>query len=149
VVALKKLPSNEEAQWASAAVSALSKLRASHQNMCQIDVHSEGQRVSVNIPAEAFDGFLELLGQMANGNAVTIVPVHAELTTQEAADLINVSRPHLVSLLDDGKIPFHKVGTHRRVKAADLFVFKEKLDAASKAAADELTREAQDLDLGY
>ncbi len=117
--------------------------------MRQIEVHSEGQRVSVTIPAEAFDRFLELLGQMANGNAVTIVPVHAELTTQEAADLLNVSRPYLVTLLDSGAIPFHKVGTHRRVKAADLFVYKEKLEESSKAAADELTREAQDLDLGY
>jgi excisionase family DNA binding protein len=135
-----------------AAVDALSQLVSASpatDGLRTIDVHSEGKRVSVIIPGEAFERFVELLAQMANGNAVTIVPVHAELTTQEAADILNVSRPYLVALLDEGKIPFHKVGTHRRVKAADIFVYKGKQDERSKAAADELTRQAQELDLGY
>lgn len=135
-----------------AAVDALSQLVSASpakDGLRTIDVHSEGKRVSVIIPSEAFERFVELLAQMANGNAVTIVPVHAELTTQEAADILNVSRPYLVALLDEGKIPFHKVGTHRRVKAADIFVYKEQQDERSKAAADELTRQAQELDLGY
>lgn len=114
-----------------------------------IDVYHANKRVSVIIPGAAFDHFMELLGQMANGNAVTIVPLHAQLTTQEAADILNVSRPYLVALLTDGKLPYHKAGTHRRIKAADLFAYQQDLQARTKAAADELAQQAQELDLGY
>ena len=93
--------------------------------------------------------FLEILGQMANGNTVTLVPIHAELTTQEAAELLGFSRPHLVKLLDEKKIPYRLVGTHRRVRAVDLIEYKRKDEKARKAVLDELTREAQKHGLGY
>ncbi len=86
---------------------------------------------------------------IAKGDAVTIVPFHAELTTQEAANFLNVSRPYLIQLLEKKLIPFHRVGRHRRILFEDILKYKEKSQERSRKIREELTREAQDLDLGY
>ncbi|MCK6685640.1 MAG: helix-turn-helix domain-containing protein [Thermoanaerobaculia bacterium] len=103
----------------------------------------------ITLPVPVIKMLADILAQMARGNAVTIVPYEAELTTQQAADFLNVSRPFLITLLEDGRIPFRKVGTHRRVLFKDLLSFQEQDLARRKRVADELAREAQELGLDY
>ena len=88
-----------------------------------------------------------LLTEMGRGNAVTLIPVHAELTTQEAADYLNVSRPFLIRLLEEGRIKFHKVGTHRRVQFADLAAFKARSEEESEKSLAKLAAQGQKM--GY
>jgi excisionase family DNA binding protein len=103
----------------------------------------------IEVPISALKMLVDILDEMAQGNAVSIVPIHAELTTQEAADFLNVSRPFLVGLLEGGLLPFHKVGSHRRVKFRELMAYREKSQNIRKNALDELTRQAQELGMGY
>ncbi len=114
-----------------------------------VQLHPEGSEQKVSIPAPVVDLLARILTYMANGDAVAVVPVRAELTTQQAADLLNVSRPHLVKLLDRGDIPSRKVGTHRRVLLADILEYRKRDQQKRKAILDELTREAQDMGLDY
>ena len=92
---------------------------------------------------------VDVLSELAEGNAVKVVPIHAELTTQEAADMLNVSRPHFVKLLESGALAFHKTGKHRRIRFADLMAFKTEQDRASAQAMEALAKQAQELQLGY
>ncbi|MEM6961893.1 MAG: excisionase family DNA-binding protein [Myxococcota bacterium] len=110
---------------------------------------SEGQEVTLTVPREAFELFTQVLAEMANGNAVTLMPVNAELTTQAAAGLLNVSRPFLIQLLEDQEIPYRMVGTHRRILAEDVIRYRESSKVRSKKALKELAELAQEHDLGY
>lgn len=110
-------------------------------------VDPEGKSEAVTIPTAAFRLLVTILAEMAAGHAVRLIPQQAELTTQEAAELLNVSRPYLVRLLDDGKIPFHRVGTHRRVLFKDVMAYKSEHRRARKATLDRLSKLDQDLGL--
>ena len=101
----------------------------------------------VDIPTSAVRLLKEILDHMAHGNGVALTPLHAELTTRQAADLLQVSRTHLVQLLDEGRIPCRKVGAHRRVRARDILDYRRETESRRRKALDELTAADQNLGL--
>lgn len=131
-----------------AAVAALSRLlgHVAHVRRrapkCQL-VGPEGERIS--IPESVFYVLERVVELLARGDAITVVPVGKELTTQQAADILNVSRQYLVRLLDEGRIRYKKTGKHRRVRIEDVLAFKKKRDKERKAALDELTQLSEEL----
>lgn len=144
------LPSEQDATAARVAIDALRNLGSlADGTRVRLVPKDPAKEVEVVVPGEAVHLLIRVLTHMANGHAVTVMPVQAELTTQQAADFIGVSRPYLVRLLEEGKIPFRRVGTHRRVQFVDLVEYRSKSRAESKRLLDELTQEAQDLGLGY
>ena len=114
-----------------------------------LSVAGDHARETVELPPSVGVLLLEILEDMAAGSAVAVLRRDAEVTTQQAADYLNVSRPFLVGLLEAGDVPFRKVGTHRRVRFDDLRRYKQATDAARRAALDELAADAQELDMGY
>ena len=102
---------------------------------------------TILLPAFAAPLIQKVLEAIAAGHGVTIIPQHAELTTMEAADILNVSRPFVIKLLESGDIPYRKVGRHRRILLEDLMSYKEKSDEQSRAAMDELVALSEELGL--
>jgi len=139
------LPSEAEAEVAEETsrilASRLKKGIAMHFRI----VDEESAQPTVKLPVPAVDLLLRILEEMARGNAVRIIPVHAELTTQEAADMLDISRPSLIQLLDEGKIEYRRVGTHRRVRFEALMKYKRQADEARRAALDQLAAYDQEL----
>ena len=107
----------------------------------------DGERIE--IPESAFEALRIVIDAMADGRSITLVPHDKELTTQEAADILHVSRPHLIKLLDRGDLPFHRVGTHRRIRIEDVLTYRDRRDAERNAALDELTKLSEELPGGY
>lgn len=135
-------PTPEEVRAAGNAARALASAREPH-----ITVTDEGREAEpLPIPVSLFKTIIRVLAEIGNGNTIAVVPVQAELTTQQAADLLNVSRPHLIKLLKDGEIGFHMAGTHRRLRARDVLNYKGKMDQQREAALAAIT--ALDEELG-
>jgi excisionase family DNA binding protein len=143
-------PSEADALLARESSRRLATRKLGQRTSVRIQVLDEGEVAqTVAVPASALRLFLHLLTEMSQGNAVTLIPTHAELTTQQAADLLNVSRPYFVKLLDEGKIPGRTVGKYRRVRFDDLMAYKRKDDDARAKVLDLLMAEAQELGMGY
>lgn len=115
-------------------------------NTCELKL-SEGQNIT--IPSSVLPQLADILSHLAKGDRVKIVPIKSELTTTEAAEILNVSRPYLVELLELGKIPFRKVGVRRRILSQDVMAYKEKIEAQRMLVLAELTTQAQELNMGY
>jgi excisionase family DNA binding protein len=141
------LPTERDQEQAKLVQRHLAHLQQS--DRCQLRLQAASGEETVELPHAVVALLNRILTEMADGNAVTLVPVHAELTTSQAADLLNVSRPHFVKLLESGAIAFTKVGSHRRIKAEDVLRYREERMKKRSEALDELTAEAQRLGLGY
>jgi excisionase family DNA binding protein len=138
------VPSKEETELATESSRLLAKQPKDGALRVRLD---DGQELT--LPKSVTSLLAHILTEMSHGNAVTMIPVHAEMTTQEAAEFLNVSRPHLVHLLERGEMEFHMVGTHRRIKFQQLQSYKNRVDETGKKAREALTKEAQDLNMGY
>ena len=144
------IPDESDTQLAKDSSRILATHVSSHQATQQIKlVDEDGSEQEVLLPATAFQLLVDILSQMARGNAVTLTPIHAELTTQEAADLLNVSRPFVVKLIESEELPCRLVGRHRRIRFEDVMDYKERTDAKRREALNELAQQAQELGLGY
>lgn len=147
---LQSLPSDSDIALARESGRALSAVLKTRAEMQQIDIRADdGTAHTVSLPTSALRLLLDILAEIGQGNAVSVIPIHALLTTQEAADILNVSRPFLVQLLEKGDIPFHKVGTHRRVRYEHVIAYKNATDSKRRATLDELAAQAQELNMGY
>lgn len=143
------LPSDEDRNVARETSRLLAPL-LKQQRSLSVNIHgARGKSETATLPPMAVRLLVDLLSEMAKGNTVTLIPVHAELTTQEAANLLNVSRPFVVSLIKAKKLVARKVGTHRRIRFADLQAYKAALNADRKHALAALAQQAQELHLGY
>ena len=143
----EQLPDHETVRLARAGAAELGRLLNKLPETDRAHVKLDGQ--DLILPRQALILLRDLLADMAQGNAVAIVPLHAEMTTQQAADILNVSRPYLITLLEKGELRFTRVGTHRRIQFKDLMAYKDKIKEQSSNAMDELVRIAQESNLGY
>lgn len=103
----------------------------------------------IELPTRAVHLLMDILENLAAGKGVTLIPQNAELSTVEAAELLNVSRPYLIKLLETEAIPCRKVGKHRRVRMDDVMAYKRNIDRERERVLDQLAEEAQAEDMGY
>lgn len=108
-------------------------------------VGADGEEIL--LPESVHDLFREVLEVLLDGHAVSIMPSHHELSTQEAADFLNISRPYLYKLLNEGQISYHKAGTHRRIRCDDLNIYKQMRDLKRQQGLKELTQMTEELGL--
>jgi excisionase family DNA binding protein len=141
-------PDPNEKQAALAASRALAHF--SGHGCVRVEAETDNApRQTFVLPATAVRLLTDMLVHLSEGRTVFVMPEDAELTTQQAADMLNVSRPHLIKLLTETTLPFHMTGSHRRVTLRDLLAYKKRRAEEAAAALDELAEQAQALRLGY
>jgi excisionase family DNA binding protein len=141
-------PTAQEASLARVSGQRLSSY-ARRQKSLSLRVTESAQEQPIELPAGAVTLLMDVLEAMAAGRGVTIIPENAELTTVEAARILNVSRPYLIKLLDEKVIPHRLVGKHRRILIDDVVAYKQRIDAERENVLAQLTVEAQENEMGY
>lgn len=141
-------PTPQDAAIARVSGQALSRFAAAREPL-KLRVTDAEQMEPIELPAGAVALLMEVLEAMAAGRGVTIIPENAELSTVQAAEVLNVSRPFLIKLLEDGSIPHRKVGKHRRVRMEDVMSYKVAIDNEREAVLDQLAADAQENDMGF
>ncbi|WEK35072.1 MAG: helix-turn-helix domain-containing protein [Candidatus Pseudobacter hemicellulosilyticus] len=144
-------PTKADQQFAKETISELEKRAKPKKSTSHVYIsfQTKGNEESLEVPEYVIHYLRLLLDNMAAGKAVQVSPIETELSTQEAADMLGVSRPFLVKLLEQGKIPFKKIGTHRRIDLKDLQIYERKQKAIRDKQLQFLARQGQDLQLGY
>lgn len=142
-----ELPSSEEVDLARVSAASLTKFLQALPDDRRANIKMGGEDLIV--PRHAVELLRDILAGMSAGKTIGVVPMGKELTTQQAADFLNVSRPYLIGLLEQGELNHTLVGTHRRIRFDDLLAYRETMVNKSKAAMDELMKLSQELGVGY
>lgn len=151
LLAHRQLPPSAKEQAMARASGERLSLFARGKRPLTLRIPESGRRGEkpIELPPGAVAMLMEVLETMAAGRGMTLIPENAELTTVQAAQVLNVSRPFVIKLLEEDAIPHRKVGRHRRVRLEDLIAYKSRIDRKRERILDQLTREAQEQGLGY
>jgi excisionase family DNA binding protein len=141
-------PSAVDAAIARASGQSLSRYRGRTRPL-SIRVIDAEQEQPMELPAGAVALLMDVLEAMAAGRGVSIIPENAELTTVQAAGILNVSRPYLIKLLTNGALPYRKIGKHRRILMEDVMTYKNRIDRERESVLDQLAADAQETNMGY
>jgi excisionase family DNA binding protein len=143
-------PTEAEALLSRDSAEHLARLLESNQVDRRFRLQQDGHPAEpIGLPLSAIRLLRDILTEMAKGHGVALLPIHAELTTQQAADLLHISRPFMIGLLEQAKIPFRLVGEHRRVRLDDVIAYKRRNDQDRLKVLEELVAQAQELNMGY
>ena len=134
----QRLPDEDEQGSANQLRQILASQMSDSSDEVNLQILVDDKPTTIALHRSLSELLLELLRVVGAGDAVTLVPVHQQLTTQQAADILNVSRPYLIKLLDKGVMDHHKVGRHRRIRASDVFTYKQQMAAERAEALSEL-----------
>ena len=141
-------PTEQESKIAHISKQLLAHYTQKNQSLALRVIDSDQDEL-IELPAGAVTLLMDILDVMAAGQGITLIPENVELTTVQAADILNVSRPFLIKLLEDGKIPYRKVGKHRRIQMEDVMNYKQAIDQEREEILDQLVADAQEQNMGY
>jgi len=140
-------PTEQDQSLARASSKALARLLAQHDEV-SLRAEDADDAEEINLSGNIARLLQQVLEQIGQGQTVVVLPVERELTTGQAAEIIGVSRPFMIRLLEQGSLPFHMAGTHRRVRLQDVLAYRQEKQR-QRGILDELVREAQELNMGY